>query len=192
MKNLNAVLHTIADNLEALRGSRSKIDWSITIEDKIEGTVLDEYFDNTGLVELKMDSNLNIEANFHIYKNAFKYDENEDIEDSFKFRFIDFLNGINVPWCEESHMILLFLHEVGHVQSWKTSVAFDITHEFKMLNEIHINSLSLAFKNKDRIDLREEGLNVATYFSSDECQADIYAITHFYPIWNMLKERGLI
>lgn len=192
MENLNAVLHTIADNLEALRGKRSKIDWSITIEDKIEGTVLDEYFDNTGLVKIKMDKHLNIEADFHIHKDGFQYIIDKDIEDSLKSRFMNFLNGINVPWCEESYMVLLFLHEAGHVNAWRNAVDYDVMDEFNMINDIHVNTLSLAFKEKDRNDLREDGLNPATYFCFDECQADIYAISHFYPIWNLLKERGLI
>jgi len=189
MKNLEQIVRTIARNQKALMGK--DIVWDMKTYDDIEGTILEEMDNNQGMVEMEpTDGQFNV--TFHMLTNCYHHCKETNRLESFENRFKDYIEGLGLQLNEEVFTVLLFLHEVGHVQFEKTVQEFDILREAFMINQIQVHSLSLGFEEKDMNDLRSEGLNVPTFFNSIECHCDIYAISHFLPTWNLLKNAELV
>lgn len=112
--------------------------------------------------------------------------------DSIQHRFGDFLKGIGLQLDEKTYFLLILLHEFGHVYRLEFFKMNDISREFFFLNNIAIQSLSLAFDDGAYEELFSEGINVANIFSFDEVGADNYALKHFIPMWKKLEGRGLV
>lgn len=189
MKNLEKVLETIAKNQKVLM--HEDIVWDIKIHEDIKDTALEDSNRSTGLVHLRVEDGKTL-VTFHILRNGYQYYEDNNIVESYQNRFKDFINGIEFDWSDEIFTVIQFLHEVGHVKYERELLKYDMMREAYFINENQINTLSLAFLPNDMTDLQEEGLNIATFFNSTECQADIYAISNFIPTWELLLKNELV
>lgn len=187
-KDLAIVLPMIGNSMEVMK---KNVIGQISVHDKMEGTPLEAAKD-TGLVRIQLKENSQIEAHIHIYRHGYEYDMKLGHMDAYKDRFMPFLEGIGVEWSEDVYFVIMVLHEIGHIAALRKATDYDCALDYHTLMDITEATVALALRDGAADELNEEGFNAAYFFNFAEAQADIYAISHFYPVWNLLKERELI